>query len=202
MPSPNSATNRSLYTWLPGIYMSRCALGLSSREDKTLASAQYERDKTGRKPSETKAKDIQVISRFRVECFLGGHYVVNWLDVPSRMYRTRPAQDRRCSRHGIVLLPFYKLPFPKLVRFALQARTRNLILDHWLTHRVRQNDYSSIRNSRCKIQTSSEPAAASVEDTISLSSPAARTSGHVQNLVVLCSNRTVHSPSEVAYWWR
>lgn len=129
MPSPNSATNRSLYTWLPGIYMSRCALGLSSREDKTLASAQYERDKTGRKPSETKAKDIQVISRFRVECFLGGHYVVNWLDVPSRMYRTRPAQDRRCSRH---------------------ARTRNLILDHWLTHRVRQNDYSSIRNSRCK----------------------------------------------------
>ncbi|KAI6115056.1 hypothetical protein EV401DRAFT_1978514 [Pisolithus croceorrhizus] len=172
MPGPNSATNRSLYTWLPCIYMSHCALGLSSREppiDKTLANRTTECDKTARKPSETKAKDIQAVSRFGMECFPDGHYVVNQPD------------DRRCSCHGIVLLPFYKLPFPRPVRFALQARTRNLVLDHWPTHCTRQSDYSSIRSSR---------------------SPVARTSGHVQNLVILCSNKVVRSPSELAYWWR
>ncbi|KAI6114712.1 hypothetical protein EDD16DRAFT_1106488 [Pisolithus croceorrhizus] len=36
------------------------------------------------------------------------------------------------------------------MRFALQARTRNLVLDHWPTHCTRQSDYSSIRSSRYK----------------------------------------------------
>ncbi|KAI6161036.1 hypothetical protein EDD17DRAFT_1827079 [Pisolithus thermaeus] len=66
--------------------------------DKTLANRTTECDKTARKPSETKAKDIQAVSRFGMECFPDGHYVVNQPDVPSRT-----GEDQRRTGDAVVM---------------------------------------------------------------------------------------------------